>query len=136
MEKSLCVQRGREVSLLRKEKYAPDLQSDKPWPPSLLSSVNYRTNFRDATLVGLFRVKDGEDLTEDPEEDKGKSSDQKPPEEALLKRLEAMGDDGQLVIHVAGKRQGKGLSSNHHVPSHHEDPEEHQKQGRDGPPDG
>jgi len=77
--------------------------------------------------MGLFQVKNGKDLTEDPEENEGKSSDQKRPEEALFKRLEAMGDDGQLVIHIPGKSQRKGLSANDDIPSHHEDPEKHQE---------
>lgn len=37
-------------------------------------------------------------------------------------------DNGQRVVQIPGKREGKGLTSDYHIPTHHKDPEKGEQQ--------
>lgn len=71
----------------------------------------------------LFQVKNWKDLAEHPEKEKGEGSDQECTEETFFKGLIVMGNDGQVVMQITGKSEGKRLAADHHIPPHHEDPE-------------
>jgi hypothetical protein len=81
--------------------------------------------------IRSFRLQHGKNLIKNPEEDEGQHRDEQRTAQALFKGFHAVGNDGQLVIHIPGKSQRKRLAADDHVPPHHEDPEKHQQKRRD-----
>ena len=85
--------------------------------------------------MGFFQIENRKDLAQQPEKDKGHSSDQQSSEKTFFESFETMGEDRQPVMHVAGKGEREGLSADDHIPAHHEYSQKHQDEGNDGPPD-
>src|SRR5450759_2598126 len=67
-------------------------------------------------LIHSFRLQHGKKLIKNPEEDEGQHRDEQSAAETLFKCFQAAGNDGQMVIHIPGKSQGKRLAADDHVP--------------------
>ncbi len=87
-------------------------------------------------LGRFLQIENWEDLVQHPEKNKGHDPDEEGAEEPFFKSFQVLGDKGEVVMHVPGKSEGKGLPSDDDIPPHHENPKKYQGEGQQGPANG